>query len=443
MADKILMIALSPTMEEGSIVKWHKKEGDQVTSGDVLCEVETDKATMDYESTQEGTLLKIVIGEGGSAPVGQTIGIIGEKGEDISGLVKSISSEKAEAPAGAAAEAKGPAQPSEAADKPEKAAATEKAADKAPAGRPAAQPAGQPAAGKALSTPGTVKSSPLARKVAAQKGVDVRMIRGTGPEGRVVVKDVENFTPGAAMPTSGVAAGAGFAAAALPGQDVSIPVSGRRAVIAKRLSESKFSAPHYYVKASVQMERVIEARKQLNAELSEKVGFNPFLVKLAAEALKRHPNVNSSWQGDHILQFGSIDIGLAVDLGNGLITPVLRNCGTRGVVDLDRELKDLIQRAGTGKLKPEEYTGATFTISNLGSFGIEEFTAIINPPGAAILAVGETKKVPVVDDRDQVVVRQVMKMTLSCDHRVVDGAAGGRFLHELHSIMENPARVLY
>ncbi len=443
MADKILMIALSPTMEEGSIVKWHKKEGDKVSSGDVLCEVETDKATMDYESTQEGTLLKIVRGEGSSAPVGQTIGIIGEKGEDIAELVKSLSSEAdAKAPAveekaaeaAPAAGAKGPAQPSATAEKP----APEPTAPE----RPAAQQAAQPASGRSLSTPGTVKSSPLARKVAAQKGVDLRMVRGSGPEGRVVVKDVEGFTPQAGgAPAAG--APSGFAAAAAPGQDISIPVAGRRAVIAKRLSESKFSAPHYYIKASVQMERVIEARRQLNAELSEKVGFNPFLIKLAAEALKRQPNVNASWQGDHILQFGSIDIGLAVDLGNGLITPVLRNCGNRGVVDLDRELKDLVQRAGTGKLKPEEYTGATFTISNLGSFGIEEFTAIVNPPGSAILAVGETRKVPVVDERDQVVVRQVMKMTLSCDHRVVDGAAGGRFLHELHSIMENPARVLY
>jgi pyruvate dehydrogenase E2 component (dihydrolipoamide acetyltransferase) len=254
------------------------------------------------------------------------------------------------------------------------------------------------------------------------------------------------------VPTAGSAGGAAaaggagsFAPAATmaPGRNETIPVAGKRAVIARRLAESKFSAPHYYLKNSVKMDAAMDARKQLNAELPEKVGFNAFLIKFAAEALKRHPAVNASWQGDHILQFGSIDVGLAVDLGNGLITPIVRNCGNKGIVTIDRELKDLVRKAGDGKLQPEEYTGATFTISNLGSFGIEEFTAIINPPGSAILAVGEIVKSVVVNDDDEIDVAQVMKMTLSCDHRVIDGATGGRFLHELKRIVENPVRVLF
>jgi pyruvate dehydrogenase E2 component (dihydrolipoamide acetyltransferase) len=228
-----------------------------------------------------------------------------------------------------------------------------------------------------------------------------------------------------------------------PGQDQEIAVGQRRAVIARRLAESKFSAPHYYLKTSVRMDEAIQARSMLNKEAPEKVGFNAFFIKYAAEAIKRHPNINASWQGDSIIQYGSIDIGLAVDVGNGLITPIVRNCGNRGVVDIDRDLKQLIDKVRNNALKPEEYTGATFTISNLGSFGVEEFTAIINPPGSAILALGQTKKVPVVGESGELEAADVMKMTLSCDHRVIDGAAGGRFLYELQRIMENPVRVLF
>ena len=267
---------------------------------------------------------------------------------------------------------------------------------------------------------------------------------GSGPGGRVVKRDVEQFEPGRAAGGAGAAAGGYAPAAAMkPGEDRTIPVAGKRAVIARRLSESKFSAPHYYLKSAVRMEQVLEARKQLNAELPAKVSFNAFLVKFVAEALKRHPEVNASWQGDHIVQFGSIDIGLAVDLGTGLITPIVRNCGNRGVVDIDRELKALIAKVEAGKLQPDEYTGATFTISNLGSFGVEEFTAIINPPGSAILAVGEIAKTVVVNEEDDLQVAQVMKMTLSCDHRVIDGATGGRFIHDLKRVLENPVRVLF
>jgi pyruvate dehydrogenase E2 component (dihydrolipoamide acetyltransferase) len=431
MAEKVLMTALSPTMEEGTIVSWNKSEGDPVSSGDLLCEVETDKATMDYESTQEGTLLKIIRGEGSSSKVGDTIAVLGDEGEDISALVAEAEHAPAEAPAVEKAETGAPA-------------------GAAAGGEAAAAGAGQGAAAGAQQAPsagGQVKASPLARRIAADRGIDISQVSGSGPGGRVVKADVENFVPSpAAKAAGGGAADAGaYAPAAVmqPGRNTTVPVTGKRAVIARRLAESKFTAPHYYLKNSVSMDAAMAARKQLNAELPEKVGFNAFLMKFAAEALKRHPEVNASWQGDHILQFGSIDIGLAVDLGNGLITPIVRNCGNKGIVQIDRDLKELISKAGDGTLQPEEYTGATFTISNLGSFGIEEFTAIINPPGSAILAVGEIAKTVVVNDEDEIDVAQIMKMTVSCDHRVIDGATGGRFLAELKRIVENPVRVLF
>ncbi len=433
MAEKILMTALSPTMDEGSIVAWNKKEGDTVAAGDVLCEVETDKATMDYESTQEGTLLKIVRGDGSSAKVGDLIGVLGEEGEDITALLAEAeeTASKADAP-----EESSTGKAEEGDEKKPEAEKESSGAAEAP----------QPAPAPPAATAGSGKSSPLARKIAEERGIDISRVPGSGPGGRVVRRDVEQFRPGA---TASEPAGSGretaYTAPAVmqPGENQTIPVSGKRAVIARRLAESKFSAPHYYLKSSVRMEGVMEARKQLNAELPEKASFNAFLIKFVAEALKRHPEINASWQGDHILQFGSIDVGLAVDLGNGLITPIVRNCGNRGVVDIDRELKALITKAGEGKLQPDEYTGATLTISNLGSFGVEEFTAIINPPGSAILAVGAIAKTVVVNDDDDLEVAQVMKMTLSCDHRVIDGAAGGRFIHELKRVIENPVRALY
>ncbi len=439
MAERILMTALSPTMEEGSIVTWNKKEGDSVASGDVLCEVETDKATMDYESTQEGVLLKIVLSEGKSATVGQTIGVIGEKGEDIAGLLSEIDNEAGSASAGggeaAAADSGGEAAPESPQPAPAAAPAAKAAAE---SGGGAPERAGEAVrAGAAVrGASGIVKASPLARKLAQMKNIDLTQVQGSGPDGRIVKRDVEQYE---ARP----AAAAGATVAAQPGQDQVIAVTGRRAVIARRLSESKFQAPHYYVKNSVNVEQVIAARAALNKQLPQKAGFNAFLIKFVAEALKRHPEVNSSWQGDKIVQFGSIDIGLAVDAGNGLITPIVRNCGNRGVIEIDAELKQLIDKAQNNALKPEEYTGATFTISNLGSFGVEEFTAIINPPGAAILAVGEKKQTPVVNDAGEVVVKPIMKLSLSSDHRVIDGAAAARFINELKLMMENPARVLY
>ncbi len=429
MAELVLMTALSPTMEEGTIASWSKKEGDTVSTGDVLCEVETDKATMEYEATQEGTLLKIVVTEGSSARVGDTIAVLGESGESFEELLAS-------APAAAPP---APEEPSTAETTPAGESAGVPAAD-GPAGVPA--PSSAPAAVPPQVSPtpaasGRIKATPVARKLAAARNVDILLVPGSGPDGRVTKADVENFR---GVPTARpVSAGA---VAGLPGADERIPVTKIRSVIARRLSESKFSAPHFYLKSSAEVSALVRARSSANRELDSKVSFNAYLMKFAAEALRRHPAVNAGWQETEILQFGSVDIGLAVDVGNGLITPIVRNCANKGVVAIDAELQVLIEKARNNALAPEEYNGATFTISNLGSFGIEEFTAIINPPGSAILAVGKTIATPVVDEDGDIVVANLMKLTLSCDHRVIDGALGARFLRELTQLIEEPARMV-
>lgn len=449
MAEKVPMTALSPTMEEGTIIGWNKNEGDNVAAGDVLCEVETDKTSVEYESSQEGTLLKIIVATDGSAAVGETIAVIGDSGEDISGLLEEIKKES-----GAAGSDKDDGKSSQKkAEEKETETETEQEGEKEGDGakasgasatsepetkkKPVESSATRPAADQ---SDARIKASPLAVKLAAERNINLSLVTGTGTAGRIVKTDIENFrgVPGGKSAVSGAAPAVTTAPA-----DKEIPVAGKRAVIAKRLSESKFSAPHYYLTTSVEMENVLGARKMLNETRKDNVSLNAFLIKFAAEALKRHPVVNSSWQGETILQHGSIDIGLAVDAGSGLITPVVRNCGSRGVQEIDADLVELIEKARSGKLKPEEYNGATFTISNLGSFGVEEFTAIINPPGSAILALGASKRVPVAREDGSITVASVMKMTLSCDHRVIDGAAGGRFLHELQMLMEQPARLLF
>jgi len=423
MPEKVLMIALSPTMETGTLARWRKKEGDKVSSGDVLCEVETDKATMDYESSAEGTLLKIVLPEGGQAKVGDLIAIVGKPGDDISALL----AEAGGATSPRAAGAKAPlAAPSTA----------------RPAAAAAAAAAAPAASAAAPSHGARVKSSPLARKLAEQKGVDLRSVRGTGPGGRVVRRDLDGLAAGAAA-----AAGAGTAARAAapvlqpgPGDQV-IPVSGMRKVIAKRLSDSMYTSPHYYLTVAVGMDELLAARSRLNSGRDRKISVNAFLMGIAARALERHPRVNSTWNTENILQHPTADIGLAVALPDGLITPLVRDCGHKGIAAIDMELAELIEKARAGKLAPQDYTGATFTISNLGAMGIDEFTAIINPPGSAILAVGAVRKEPVVEN-DTVVVRQRMRITLSCDHRIIDGAMGAAFLRELADMLENPLLAL-
>jgi len=418
MAEKVFMIALSPTMEEGSILKWKKKVGDTVKMDDPLCEVETDKASMDYLSSQEGTLLAILKDVGTGAKVGDTIAIIGNPGEDFAALAAEA------APAAKATVA------------PPTAAAVAAAKSAAASGASA----GQPVATHTAVAPGAhVKSSPLARKIAADKGIDIAQVPGSGPAGRVIKADVEGYTP-ARAPGGASYASVSVGSSAL--NDDQVPVSRKRQTIAKRLGESLFTAPHFFLTLSIEMDNLLEARDRINAKRKEKVGLNPFILKFLAEALKRHQALNSSWEGEYIQNHSSVDLGIAVAQPDGLITPIVKNAGSKGILQIEAELKDLIERARSGGLKPEEFTGATFTISNLGSFGIEEFTAIINPPGVAILALGATIKTPVVADDDSIVVRRVMKVTLSCDHRVVDGAVGAAFLTEFKRMVEDPYQVL-
>ena len=422
MAEKVLMIALSPTMETGTVVRWRKKEGDQVKSGDVICEVETDKATMDYEASAEGTLLKIVLAEGGQAKVGDLIAVLGSPGEDISAHIGAAQKTPAPAAIGQAAPSASPqpAQPS-------------------PLSPPSPPSKLSTAAPASAAQPLRTRSSPLARRLAENRGIDLRTLAGSGPAGRIVKRDVQTAGQGVPVPASPPATAPAYA----PGHgDEVIAVSGMRRIIAKRLSDSMFSAPHFYLTVAVDVGELLGMRARLNEGREKKVSLNAILFALAGRALSRHPRVNSTWNGGTIVRRAGADIGLAVALDDGLITPVVRDCGGKGILAIDAELADLVARARAGKLAPSEYAGAGFTISNLGSFGIDEFTAIINPPGSAILAVGTARKEPVVQSSaggDSIVVRQRMKMTLSCDHRVIDGAVGAAFLRDLADILENPA----
>lgn len=430
MADYLRMLALSPTMEKGTIASWHKAEGDAVASGDVLCEVETDKATMEYESMDEGTLLKILLPDGGRAAVGDPIGILGDEGEDVSDLVKefeSTPSSDAEGDGSSDAD-EGSSDADE--DREQKDDAPQPKAGK---GGGSAAPAA-PSGGASRSGGKRLRSTPLARKIAAENGLDLRAIEGSGPSGRIIKRDVEAALK--SQPTGSAAATAGEG-------DRSEPLSERRRVIAERLSSSFFSAPHYYLKKSVEVDGLFAARARLNQKNEVKAGFNAFLMKLSAEALKRHPEVNSGWGEDALVRRASVDIGLAVALPGGLVTPVVRDCGTKTIREIDDELRDLVARGREGKLDAAEYSGNSFTISNLGSYGIDEFTAIINPPASAILAVGQAVKQPVVEDDDTLRVAQVLRLTLGCDHRVIDGAVGAAFLAHLAELIEDPMAALF
>ena len=432
MAEKVLMLALSPTMERGTVLKWRKKEGDRVASGDVLCEVETDKATMEYESVNEGTLLKLLVPEGKDTKVGEPIAIVGEQGEDISGMLKEVAAGLLSA---AAEDATGPGKAAP--------ALRNAAAPPVTAGSPIADSPPMAAAPAGERFPGGVKASPLARGLAGTRGIDIRTVRGSGPDGRVVKRDVEAALIDIAAGGSQRPA-VGRSATPVPVETpfVEVPVSGKRKVIARRLAESMYTAPHYYLKLYVQVENLLKARKALNEGRADAVSLNAFLVRLAAEALKMHPAVNSSWRGETIARFQRADIGLAVAQPDGLITPIVRDCWNKGIAAIDAELKLLTDKALKNTLRPEEYTGATFTISNLGSYGVNEFTAIINPPGSAILAVGKAEKTPVVGEGNLVQIETRMTLTLSCDHRVIDGAEGALFLKDLKAQIEYPIGAL-
>ena len=437
MAEPILMTALSPTMTEGTIAQWLVQEGQALKSGDALCEVETDKATMTYESPASGTLLKIILGPGSAAAVGQLIGVIGKAGESWEEIA-------AKTPAGKSIPAPAPAK---------------KPAAPAPApvpAVPAAPVSSSPAPVSDLQSPvsglspalapGVPRSSPVARKLAKEKGLDLRLVKGTGPGGHIVARDVEQYqaAPAAApaAPAARPAGGAKAAVAAARGlRGDRVPLSKMRSIIASRLHQSYSQAPHYFVRSAIEMDRLFALRKQLNEGREQPLSLNAFIVKLVAAALERHPAINVSWAGDAIQFLPNADIGLAVAVAGGLITPVVRACEAKGLESIDQELGGLIAKARSGALVPEEYTGASFTISNLGAFGVEEFTAIINPPGSAILALGAVAEEAVVRN-GAVVARRILHATLSSDHRAIDGAQAAAFLAEFKALCEEPARAL-
>ena len=418
MAIVINMPRLSDTMTEGVVAKWHVKVGDAITEGTLLAEIETDKATMDFEAFpgQEGTLLHIGVGEGETSPVDTILAVIGAKGEDISALLSGAPAAPAAAPAAATAPTAAPA-----------------AAEPAPA--PAPSPA--PVAAPAPAEDSRVKASPLAKSLAAEKGVDLRAVTGSGEGGRIVKRDIET-----AASTPAVASSAAPTAVSYPSsgyQDT--PISQMRKTIAKRLSESKFTAPHFYLTMSVDMDAAIEARQALNASGDHKISFNDLVVKAVAKGLKKHPAVNSAWLGDVIRTNYDVHVGVAVAVEDGLLVPVVRHADAKSLTQISAEVKDFAQRAKTKKLQPADWEGNTFTISNLGMFGIDQFTAIVNPPDSCILAVGGIQSVPVVKN-GQVVPGNIMKLTLSCDHRVVDGATGSAFLNSVKAFLESPVTMM-
>jgi pyruvate dehydrogenase E2 component (dihydrolipoamide acetyltransferase) len=431
---KVVLAKLSPTMEEGTIVKWTKKEGDVVKVGDVMAEIETDKANMEMEALGAGVLRKILVPAGGKAPVGSLIGVIADAKEDISAMLAQAPAASAAAPAPAPAAVAAPAVKPPAAPAPSAAPKGAAGSVTAPAPVPSAAPA--PAA-PPDHTDGRVKASPLARTMAARQNIPLAAVAGSGPGGRIVKRDIEGYTPSSPAAAARAAAPAPVVPfpAVAAGQD--FPLSNMRKTIARRLVESKFSAPHFYVTVEIDMGAAVALREQLLKGENVKVSFNDLVLKACAKALTRFPMVNASWGGDKITTHGEVHLGVAVSLPDGLITPVVRNADRKSVLDISREVKDLAGRAREKKLRPEEFMGSTFTISNLGMFDVSEFTAIINPPEAAILAVGSVSKVPVVDG-DRVTIGHRMKVTLSSDHRVVDGALAAQFLQEVRRLLENP-----
>jgi pyruvate dehydrogenase E2 component (dihydrolipoamide acetyltransferase) len=429
MATKVVMEALSPTMEEGRLVEWKKQEGESVAVGDVLAEVETDKAVMELVARAGGTLLKHIVEAGSTVPVSEPVAVIGEPGEDGGGDGKRASKGNGQAsmppapPAGAASES----------------------------GSEAPAPAAPAPTGVAPQGSGRVKASPLARRIAAERGVDLGAVEGSGPEGRIVARDVEQTNtlaekpagPGPVRPAA--PAGPGLPAAApVPAKPTTpyrdVPLTQIRKTIAKRLAQSIGPIPTFYLTSEVDMERVWEAREALSQE--PKVSFNDIIIKAVAMALRQHPACNAWWQDDHIRYWNEVHVSMAVAVEEGLITPVIRNADQKVLRQIAEESKDLAGRARERRLKPEEYTGGTFSVSNLGMLDIDEFTAVINPPEAGILAVGRMVQKPVADGSG-VVIRRRMRLTMSCDHRVIDGATGAQFLKTLKGMLENPLALVW
>ncbi len=432
MAEKFLMPKLSPTMEEGQIARWVKNEGENYDAGETLAEVDTDKATMEMTALSAGTLLKIIKGAGDTAALGEAIAIIGKAGEDISGLLAEVSSNgsaKSEPPASAGG------------NEAEASAQQEMKADVAVAAEPSKSQAPMPPANAGGSDRLIV--SPIAARMAAENGIDLKSIFGSGPNGRIIKRDIE-----AAMEAGPVAAGQparSFTASTIVGAAgyTEETTSKMRQVIASRLAESIGPIPTFYLTVEIEMDNVLELRKAVNASIpdDQKISVNDIIVKAAAMALMKHPWANSSYQDKTVRFYDQADIGVAVAIEDGLITPVIRGANLKGFVEISAEIKDLAAKAKARKLQPEEYTGATFSISNLGMFGIKEFTAIINPPEAGIFAVGAATPMPVVRN-GEIVVRSIMNVTMSCDHRAIDGATGAKFLQTFKQMLENPGMML-
>jgi pyruvate dehydrogenase E2 component (dihydrolipoamide acetyltransferase) len=404
MATKILMPKLSDTMTEGVILKWLKKEGDKVKQGETLVEIESDKADMELEAYDSGILRKIIVPEGGKAEIGAPIAIIAEANEDISALLTDIPPVVQQIP------------------KTETAMESSKSL-------PPSSPA------SSIVADGRVIASPLAKRLAAENKIELRTISGSGPQGRIIKRDVEPLISGKKTLQFKPAA------PIIRGGHRDVELSLIRKTIAKRMQESKQTVPHFYVTVEIDMEPAIAFREQFNTATDSKISFTDILVKAAAMTLMNHPSVNASYMGNTMLQFGEAHVAVAVALDDGLVTPVLRNCEQKTIPQLNTELHDLVERARNRKLKPEEYQGATFTISNLGMFGVEDFVAIINPPEGAILAVGSIVEKPVVQ-KGQIMIGRTMKVTLSSDHRIIDGAIAARFLQDFKKLMENPAAIM-
>ena len=413
MAEVVRMPKLSDTMTEGVVAEWHKKVGDKVKSGDLLAEIETDKATMEFESFQEGVLLHIGVEKGRTAAVDSILAILGEKNEDVKAI---LAKEKAVVVESQEEEVK-PPQEQKAVDK-----VSEPKIEQLPSVKEEKRITNDSIVSN------RVKASPLAKKMAKDRGLNLSLVKGTGDSGRIVSRDIESFSGNSSVV-----------------QEIEkfteVSVSQMRKTIAKRLGESKFSAPHFYLTVAIDMSEAIRAREAIMGITGVKVSYNDFVVKAAATALQDHPAVNSSWLGDKIRYNEHIHIGVAVAVDEGLLVPVVRFANGKRLSQISEEVRVFAEKAKTKKLQPQEMQGNTFTISNLGMFGIEEFTAIINPPDACIMAVGGISDVPVVKD-GKVVPGKIMKVTLSCDHRVVDGATGAKFLNRFKQLMENPVVLL-
>lgn len=413
MATKVYMEALSPTMEEGRIVKWLKQEDESVKDGDVLAEVETDKAIMELQARGEGTLRKVFAAEGDTVEVGMVIGVIAAADEDIAEILATVGATERERGAGAAA-------------------APDKTGTAVEAAEPESVPTSASPVPSAPQQAGRVRSSPLARRLAKERQIDLRTVQGTGPGGRVVKRDVETAVPGPRHVPQVIGAAHEDA-----------PLTQIRKTIANRLTQSIGPVPHFFLTSEIDMERIAEARDALNKDPgAPRISYNDIIIKVVAQALRQHPECNAWWQDDYIRYFNEVHISVAVSIGEGLITPVLRNAHLKSLREIAAEGRELAQRARERKLKPEEYTGGTFSISNLGMFDVDQFTAVINPPEAGILAVGSITDRPVAVD-GAMTVRKRMRVTMSCDHRVIDGATGARFLQTLKRMLENPLAIVW